>query len=149
MMEVVKVNTGQLPGQMSANAGYFSSDAVNNLTARGIDIYMPPDKINHRFTLPPTPRGRIPQCLSIANRMRRKLRTKNGKEYYGPRKELPESVYRQIKQVRGFDHFLLRGLDQVRSEGKIICTGHNLFKLFKACGRGSFGQGEPRLVLAY
>jgi len=41
----VKVNAGQLPCQMSADAGYFSSDAVSNLTVLGIDVYMPPDKI--------------------------------------------------------------------------------------------------------
>ena len=140
MMEIVKVNVGQLPCQMSADAGYFSSDAVKNLTARGIDVYIPPDKIGHRFTLPPSPRGRIPQCLSIADRMRRKLRTKKGKKCYGLRKELPEPVFGQIKQVRGFDQFLLRGLDKVSSEWKVICTGHNLLKLFRACGRELFGQ---------
>jgi len=42
MMEIVKDNAGQLPGQMSADAGYFSSDVVKNLTALGIDVYMPP-----------------------------------------------------------------------------------------------------------
>jgi hypothetical protein len=140
MMEVVKVNTGQLPCQMSADAGYFSSDAVKNLTARGIDVYMPPDKIGHRFTLPPAPRGRIPRSLSLVDRMRRKLRTKKGKERYGLRKELPEPVFGQIKQVRGFDQFLLRGSDKVSSEWKVICTGHNLLKLFRVCGRGLFGQ---------
>jgi transposase len=140
MMEVVKANTGQLPCQISADAGYFSSDAVSNLTALGIDVYMPPDKIGHRFTLSPAPRGRIPQCLSIADRMRRKLRTKKGKECYGLRKELPEPVFGQIKQVRGFDHFLLRGLDNVSSEWKVICTGHNLLKLFRVHGRELFGQ---------
>ena len=30
MMDIVKVNAGQLPCQMSADAGYFSSDAVSN-----------------------------------------------------------------------------------------------------------------------
>jgi len=140
MMEIVKVNTGQLPRQMSADAGYFSSDAVKNLTARGIDVYMPPDKIGHRFTLPPAPRGRIPKCLSIVDRMRRKLRTNKGKERYGLRKELPEPVFGQIKQVRGFDQFLLRGSNKVSSEWKVICAGHNLLKLFRFCGRGLFGQ---------
>jgi hypothetical protein len=149
MMEIVKVNVGQLPYQMSADAGYFSSDAVSNLTALGMDVYMPPDKIGHRFTLPPAPRGRIPQCLSIADRMRRKLRTKKGKERYGLRKELPEPVFGQIKQVRGFDHFLLRGLENVSSEWKVICTGHNLLKLFKACVQRSFSRESPALALAY
>jgi len=132
MMEVVKNNTGQLPRQMSADAGYFSSDAVNNLTAQGIDVYMPPGKIGHRLTLPPAPRGRIPKSLSIVDRMRRKLRTKKGRERYGLRKELPEPVFGQIKQARGFSQFLLRGSDKVSGEWKVICTGHNLLKLFKA-----------------
>ncbi len=149
MMDIVKVNAGQLPCQMSADAGYFSSDAVSNLTVLGIDVYMPPDKIGHRFTLPPAPRGRIPQCLSIADRMRRKLRTKKGKVCYGLRKDLPEPVFGQIKQVRGFNHFLLRGLENVSSEWKVICTGHNLLKLFKTCSRRSFGQETPVLATAY
>ena len=140
MMAVVKDNTGQLPRQMSADAGYFSSDAVTNLTTWGIDVYMPPDKIGHRFTLPPAPRGRIPNNLSIVDRMRRKLRTKKGRECYGLRKELPEPVFGQIKQVRGFDQFLLRGSDKVSNEWKVICTGHNLLKLFRVCGRGLLGQ---------
>jgi transposase len=132
MMEMVKVNTGQLPRQMSADAGYFSSDAVKNLTTQGIDVYMPPDKMSHRATLPPVPRGRIPRSLSIVDRMRRKLRTKKGRERYGLRKELPEPVFGQIKQLRGFSQFLLRGSDKVSSEWKVICTGHNLLKLFRA-----------------
>jgi transposase len=140
MMEVVKVNTGQLPRQMSADAGYFSSNAVQNLTALGIDVYMPPDKTGRRFTIPPAPRGRIPKSLSTVDRMRRKLRTKKWRECYGLRKKLPEPVFGQIKQARGFRQFLLRGSDKVSSEWKIICTGHNLLKLFRAPGRGLLGQ---------
>lgn len=136
MMEVVKRNTNQLPRQMSADAGYFSSDAVKTLTARGIDVYMPPDKMGHRLTLPPAPRGRIPKSLSVIDRMRRKLRTKKGKECYGLRKELPEPVFGQIKQIRGFSQFLLRGVGKVSGEWKLICTGHNLLKLFGAQRNG-------------
>jgi len=140
MMEVVKANTGQLPRQMSADAGYFSTDAVKNLTTIGIDVYMPPDKISHRATLPPTPRGRIPKNLSIVDRMRRKLRTKKGRGRYGLRKELPEPVFGQIKQARGFSQFLLRGSDKMSGEWKVICTGHNLLKLFGAHRKGLLGQ---------
>jgi len=148
MMEVVKVNTGRLPRQMSADAGYFSSDAVKNLTAQGIDVYMPPDRMGHRLTLPPAPRGRIPKSLSIVDRMRRKLRTKKGKERYGLRKELPEPVFGQIKQARGFRQFLLRGNDKVSGEWKIICTGHNLLKLFGANRTGLFRREVRAVVLA-
>jgi len=148
MMEVVKENTGRLPRQMSADAGYFSSDAVNNLTTRGMDVYMPPDKMSHRTALSPAPRGRIPKGLSVVDRMRRKLRTKKGKERYGLRKELPEPVFGQIKQARGFRQFLLRGEDKTDGEWKIICAGHNLLKLFGAHRNRLLGQESLAAVLA-
>ena len=41
-----------------------------------------------------------------------------------------EPVFGQIKQGRGFRQFLLRGLEKVKREWSLICTGHNLLKLF-------------------
>jgi len=146
MMEEVKCNMGQLPLQLSADAGYFSSETVTNLTALGIDVYIPPNKIRHRAALVPAPRGRIPKNLSVADRMRRKLRTKKGKACYGLRKELPEPVFGQIKQARGFRQFLLRGVEKVDDEWKLICTGHNLLKLFGACRTVLPGRAD--LVMA-
>ena len=140
MMEQVNANTGGLPREMSADAGYFSSDAVTELTADGIDVYMPPDKMRHAYKMPAAPRGRIPKGLSVADRMRRKLRTKHGRKRYGLRKELPEPVFGQIKQVRGFRQFSLRGKEKVRSEWRLICAGHNLLKMFGAFNYGLVGQ---------
>ncbi len=149
MMEAVKANTGQLPRQMSADAGYFSSDAVKNLTVWGIDVYMPPDKTHHTSKTAPAPRGRIPKDLSITDRMRRKLRTMKGRRCYGLRKELPEPVFGQIKQVRGFRQFLLRGLEKAGGEWQFICTGHNLLKLFGAYRQGLFDQGSLSMAPAW
>ena len=140
MMKQVKENTGKLPREMSADAGYFSSDAVKDLTTEGVDVYMPPDKMCHTHSLLAAPRGRIPKGLSIVDRMRRKLRTKQGRKRYGLRKELPEPVFGQIKQVRGFRQFLFRGKQKVRGEWRLICTGHNVLKLFGACRDGLVGQ---------
>ena len=140
MMQRVKENTGGLPREMSADAGYFSSDEVTKLTATGIDTYIPPDKMSHTYKMPAAPRGRIPRCLSVADRMRRKLRTKQGKKRYALRKELPEPVFGQIKQVRGFRQFLLRGKEKVRAEWQLICAGHNVLKLFGASNAGLLRQ---------
>lgn len=132
MMEKVEENTGRLPNQMSADTGYYSSETVTALTQKGIDVYMPPNRISHVDFRLPSPRGRIPNGLSIADRMRRKLKTQKGRKVYGLRKELPEPVFGQIKQVRGFRQFLFRGLEKGSGEWKVICTGHNLLKLFRA-----------------
>ena len=60
-MEKVKENTGRLPRQMSADAGYFSSETVTALTEQGIDVYMPPNRIHHSEFILASPLGRIPQ----------------------------------------------------------------------------------------
>ena len=149
MMKVVRANTGRMPRQMSADAGYFSKTAVENLTKEGIDVYMPPDKMRHTSVTPPAPRGRIPEGVSVADRMRRKLRTKKGRRCYALRKQLPEPVFGQIKQARGFRQFLLRGLEKVKGEWQLICTGHNLLKLFRAWQQGFInGQGAWEGTLA-
>jgi transposase len=140
MMTLVEQNMGRLPCQFSADAGYFSSETVTNLTALGIDVYIPPDKVRHRRDIPAAPRGRIPHMFSVVDRMRRKLRTKKGKACYGLRKELPEPVFGQIKQARGYRQFLLRGVDKVDDEWSLICTGHNLLKLFGAYRTGLPGK---------
>ena len=43
-----------------------------------------------------------------------------------------EPVFGQIKGARGFRQFLLRGLEKVRDEWRLICTAHNLLKLAQA-----------------
>jgi hypothetical protein len=80
--------------------------------------------------------------------MRRKLRTKKGKKCYARRKQLPEPVFGQIKQARGFRQFLLRGLDKVSGEWRFICTGHNLLKLFRAHQQGLVRQDSMAMELA-
>ena len=59
---------------------------------------------------------------------------RRGRQRYALRMGTVEPVFGQIKQGRGFRQFLLRGLDKVQAEWLLICTGHNLLKLF---GSGS------------
>jgi hypothetical protein len=65
--------------------------------------------------------------------MKRKLETKVGAAVYALRKTIVESVFGQIKQVRGFRQFLLRGLEKVRGEWALLCMTHNILKLHKIC----------------
>jgi hypothetical protein len=48
------------------------------------------------------------------------------------RKAIVEPVFGQIKEQRGMRRFLLRGLQNVRAEWKLICLTHNLLKLFRS-----------------
>ena len=137
VIEEVIANTGKVPQEVSADAGYYSAPAVAQLQVLGTDPFVAPEKTRHGHKPPPAPRGRIPRDLSPRDRMRRKLQTKRGRQRYGLRMATVEPVFGQIKQGRGFRQFLLRGLEKVNREWLLICAGHNLLKLFR------FGAGRP------
>ena len=134
MIEETIRNTGVMPREVSADAGYYSAKAVDELYALGVDPFVAPEQTRHGRVVPPAPRGRIPSQLSPRDRMRRKLQTRRGRQRYALRMETVEPVFGQIKAGRGFRQFLLRGLEKVNGEWSLICTGHNLLKLFR-CGR--------------
>ena len=131
MMEETIDNVGAVPREVSADAGYYSAKAVGELYALGVDPFVAPEQTRHGRVVPPAPRGRIPSHLSPRDRMRRKLQTKRGRQRYALRMQTVEPVFGQIKQGRGFRQFLLRGLEKVNGEWSLICTGHNLLKLFR------------------
>ena len=131
MMEETIDNVGAVPREVSADAGYYSAKAVDELYALGVDPFVAPEQPRHGRVVPPAPRGRIPSHLSSRDRMRRKLQTRRGRQRYALRMQTVEPVFGQIKQGRGFRQFLLRGLEKVNGEWSLICTGHNLLKLFR------------------
>lgn len=63
--------------------------------------------------------------------MARKLSSRAGSRAYARRKATVEPVYGQIKEVRRFRRFSLRGLPSAIGEWAVICTTHNLLKLFR------------------
>ena len=64
--------------------------------------------------------------------MKQKLKTETGQAVYKMRKAIVEPVFGQIKAARSIRAFLLRGLDKVHAEWKLICATHNLLKLFRS-----------------
>ena len=133
MIEEVIANVGAIPREVSSDAGYYSAQAVADLQALDTDPFIAPEKTRHGHRPPPAPKGRIPKALSPRDRMRRKLQTRRGRQRNALRMETVEPVFGQIKQGRGFQQLLLRGLDKVQGDWSLICTGHNLLKLFR-CG---------------
>ena len=131
-VEQVEENLGQKPKELSADAGYYSEENVTALKELGVEAFITPDRTKHTTKDRPAPCGRIPKDLSPADRMRRKLRTKRGRNKYARRKEVVEPVFGQIKETRGFRQFLLRGLEKVRGEWRLICLTHNILKLHRS-----------------
>ena len=108
----------------------YSAKAVDGLYDLGVDPFVAPEKTRHGRVLEPAPRGRIPKTQGPD--------APQAAYEVGPGAlRAQDPVFGQIKQGRGFRQFLLRGLEKVNSEWSLICTGHNLLKLFR------FGEGKP------
>jgi len=131
MISQVATNTGRRPEEVSADAGYYSDANVSWLLEHKVNPYIPPDKLHHRERrqLKP-PRG--PRPRTLREKMRRKLQMKRHFKRYQKREQSVEPVFGQIKAVRGFRQFHLRGLEKVRGEWLLACLAHNLLKLYGA-----------------
>jgi len=132
MIEQVKSNTGENPTKASADNGYFSEANVEYLEDEEIDGYVASGRTKHGEAPPSAPRGPVPKNATVKQRMARKLRTKKGRETYAKRKSSVEPVFGQIKDGRGIRRFLLRGIEAVRGEWRLICLTHNLLKLYRS-----------------
>jgi transposase len=118
-------------GTLVADAGYWSEANLAALPSDAPEVLIPPTSgANTRLVVPP-PRGRIPRGLSRRERMARRLATKTGGARYRRRAAIVEPVFGQIKEVRHIRRFQRRGFDACRSEWLLVCTTHNLLKLWR------------------
>jgi transposase len=120
------------PGQVLADAGYWSEANMTALEAKDIEPFIATGRRKHTEPAPIAPRGRPPLDLSAKERMARKLATLRGQWIYGRRKAIVEPVFGQIKHARGFRQFLRRGVRRVGQEWALVCLSHNLLKLYAA-----------------
>jgi len=127
MMKGVECNTGQRPELVTADAGYWESATVQEATQSGVQVLVPPDGAAALEAGEPRQMANNP----LAQQMRKVLNTEAGRALYRMRQTIVEPVFGSIKELRGFRRFMLRGFTHVRAEWRIICTAHNLLKLFR------------------
>src|SRR5712671_988968 len=109
------------------DSGYYSEAAVVALETLGFDPYMATGRQRHH-----DPGAPVPQEPATAQaRMAAKVQTPQGKALDARRKVIVEPVCGQIKEARGFRRFLLRGLDHIRGEWRLVCLTHNLLKIWR------------------
>ena len=118
----------------TADTGYFSEDNMLAVDAneRIDEAFLATGRQKHNAATPHSPVGRPPKTLTAKERMARRNRTKKGRAEYARRKAIIEPVFGQIKACLGFRKFLLRGLEQMKGEWKLVCLVHNLLKLFRS-----------------
>ena len=130
VLREVEKNLGRMPERVSADAGYYSKAALTHEAVRAVDLHVPPNQRQ-----PVDWEETLPEDATIQERMWHKLRSKAGREVFSKRKVIVEPVFAQVKHIRGFRQFLLRGLQQVEAEWLLVCMTHNLLKMFRAMER--------------
>jgi transposase len=136
MTDAIEANLGRKPAQLSADSGYCSEANLAALETRTIDGYVATgrarDAVAGDAVAGTAKGGATAAPVETPTRvaaMRAKIKAGGHESPYRLRKQLPEPVFGQIKQARGFRQFLMRGFDHVRAEWAIVCTAHNLLKL--------------------
>jgi transposase len=109
------------------DSGYYSEKATQGLEALGLDPYLATERQRHHASALPTTTAPAP----AKEKMAAKLRTEAGRALYALRKTIVEPVFGQIKGARGFRRFLLRGLEKIRGEWRLVCLTHNLLKVWR------------------
>jgi hypothetical protein len=118
------------PDVVVADAGYWHLEQMNDITAQGIPVPIPPDSSRRKSARP----GRTGGAYDF---MRRVLQTERGSELYKQRAPLIEPIFGTTKHNRGFTRLHRRGRSAVRTEWRMMATTHNLRRLhqhFTAAG---------------
>ncbi len=126
-----------------ASNGYYSEDNVRGVTEVGLDPYFAGGREKHHAPVSVEPAANDATATSSSAAaaavvdqnpkaaMANKLRMATGRALDAARKHIVEPVFGQIKRIRGFRKFLVRGLESVSAEWPLICLTHNLLKIWR------------------
>jgi transposase len=138
-------NRPRIPAAL--DTGYFSESAVEAMEKEDFDPYIATERQRHHAATDPAASESkskwepTPKPATATEKMRAKLKTTAGRAIYAHRKAIVEPVHGQIKEARGFRRFLLRGLDKIRGEWRLVCLTHNLLKIWRYGSKNLGGSG--------
>ena len=121
------------PHTMTADNGYFSEKNVADCHAAGIEPLLAPGREPHHphwserhsesSPLPDDP------ASTPVEKMKHRLKTREGRALYARRKQTVEPVFGIIKSVMGFRQFSVRGLKKVQNEWTLVCLAWNFKRM--------------------
>jgi len=125
------------PEAILADTGFFSENNVELCDDAGVTAYFAQGRQKHNQPLSerfgPDPEA-VCDDASAVEKMRYRMRTRDGKELYARRKCTVETVIGIIKHVLGFRTFSMRGLDLAGAEWSMVCSAWNLKRMHRLMG---------------
>jgi Transposase DDE domain len=110
----------------AANVDACNAADIEPLIAMGRQPHHPP--VGELFCDDPE----APENPTPVEAMAHRQKTRVGRDLYALRKQIPEPVFGIIKSVMGFRQFMLRGIDKVRGECRLV----TMKRMFVLCPPG-------------
>ncbi len=136
-VEPALAELAKLPEELGAveraglDTGYFSADNVEKLSQQHIEPFIACGRQSHNQRLEErlAAEPEAHENATPVEVMQHQMKTKMGKGFYAKRKSTVEPVFGIIKEVMGFRHFMLRGIESVKGEWTLMCLAYNLKRL--------------------
>jgi hypothetical protein len=123
------------PMAVLADSGYASEIPVENIKARGIEVLVSVNEhLPRRHDFRPTREvvpdsSEKPYQKEWIKEMSLKMSGDEARRRYRLRKQTVEPVFGIVKQAMGFRQFLLRGIENVENEWRLVLCAYNLKRL--------------------
>jgi len=114
-----------------ADNGYYSKVNVETAQRLGVSPLLAMGRERYDALKTEEPGPELPDNATALERMKRRLKSKEGRALYARRKCTVEPVFGIIKHVMGLRQFNLRGLENVRGEWDLISIAWNLKRMAK------------------
>ncbi len=118
-----------------ADGGYVNAEHFDSLESEHVEVYVAvsgEDPNKRKYDYRPArerPRKKVSDPRLVA--MRDKVASAEGKEIYARRAATVEPVFGIIKGAMGFRQFLLRGIEKVRLEWRLVCLAYDFKRLWR------------------
>lgn len=149
-VEQTIANVGQVPGQIMADAGYYSQRNIEQLTEKGHRVLVPPDNKWQRDRTVSTPLTENEfKTLTVKEQQHHLVTTEEGRMHYALRFKTIEPVFGQIKGCpghSGFTHFARCGLTKCQEDWNLVCAVHNMMKLIRHRLKKQSNSADPKRV---
>ncbi|GIW40450.1 MAG: hypothetical protein KatS3mg076_1520 [Candidatus Binatia bacterium] len=126
MLEQLERRFGRLPEQYVVDTGYTSVENVEELSARGVELYGALPKRKGK----PDPYEVRPRDSEAVRQLKERMRTPEGRAIYGVRARVSERVHADLKRWRTLGKIVLRGRTKVRCIVLLNVITYNLLRWF-------------------
>jgi hypothetical protein len=123
LLQAVAANTGTLPQQALADAGFRSEAALAKVADLPCEVIVALGREGRDQTV--IDADKYPHTVAMATR----LQTATVKDAYRRRKAIVEPPNGWIKAVLGFRQFSFRGFKKVKAEWQLVCLALNLRRM--------------------